>query len=690
MDSEEFRSDANVPIEVVGSPLCMSPMPEHISSQRGLMFSSNASQITLVSGNEVARIQSGFESKYGRYCINPAAREHDVQILDIVPKFTRLSNERGEVIRSPETTIIYLDTETPEPTVGFFTIPDYVMLHSGFGYHTKKINMHELVPMNVIPKDMKFVEAPNHDDDLYKLGVNANVCYVPVWGTTNDAFIISKSLQEKFTHTSMDQLMLAIDNDHIPLNMYGTMDEYKIFPDVGEKVRDDGILMALREHTVNSLIADITSESLMQPSLHDSVYTAPAGAEVLDITVFTNKSKMNDIRSIDTYSQISRYQESLNAYYNTIIHCYDNYVRQGYAISSEFSNLVTQCKQRSYASDYRDLVLMNKKDTVELVYIIITYAVENKISRGFKLTSREGAKGVVSDVWNDEDMPAYKSGSETHRADILITGESPFNRLNSSQNYEQFINFASDIVVQRCRDGVIPMHQKYDYIMSLIEHIRPVYAKYIREATDINNESRKEFVETVEREGIYYIIPPFTETITPDMIIKVSDDFDIHHMPLEYYQYDENGERYKVDIKYNGLIGSKYMFLLGKIPLDSLSCIEFGYVSQFNLPNKPSDHDTKQQSMFGWTPCRYGEEETAILVMSLGPTVVCRLLAMYSNCLPAQRLLKQHLLNDPHPTQLDKVELTDDEVVKQSTNIGLFNHMFAACGYKLDSVGGNN
>ena len=686
MSPEEFISDLNMRLELVGSPLLLSPMPEHISSQRSLMFSSNSSQIVIVDGNEPARIQTGFESKYGRYCVDPAHRDHDVQILDIIPKCTKLSDENGNVIPSPSTTVIYLDAVTEE--VGYFEIPDCVMLHPGFGYYTKKLNQHELVPMNFIPKDMEFVTAPNHDEGLYNLGVNANVVYMPLWGTTNDAFLISDEFQKKMTHTAVDQIVLAIDSDHIPLNLYGDNENYKIFPDIGQTVRDDGIVIALREHTSNSLIADITDDNLRVPSLHDDVYVAPAGAKVVDVKVFVNKSKYNELKGIGTYKQIVRYQESYNAYYVTISKCYEKYLAQGYKIGPAFANHVVECKGRSYTNEFKDLVLYNKKDPVDLIYLIITFANKSMISRGFKLTSREGAKGVISDVWKKEDMPSYQCGSKRVYADIVITGESPFNRLNSSQNYEQFINYASDIVVQRCVDNVIPFNDQYEYLLGFIEHVRPVYAKYLREQTGQTIQQKLAFVDEIKEHGIYYIIPPFTKSMTPDMILSISKDYQIDETDISFYQYDKSGNRYRVDGKYKGIIGSKYMFLLGKIPIDALSAIEFGYVSQFNLPIKPSINDIKQQSRFGWTPGRYGEDETSIQTVSYGPRLTCRILGVYSNCVPAQRLLKHHLLTDPHPTQLNMIEMSDEEIIQQSTVNALFQHMFAACGYKLTSVEG--
>ena len=683
MDRQEFMSDLNIDPKLVGAGLLLSPFAANISSQRAKMYIGNLSQAMIIHGNEMARIQSGFETKYGRYCVDPAWREHDIQVLEIIPKFSQISNEKGP-IHNPEVTVIYKDVESPDGEIGYFTIPDYVMLHSKFGYFTKKTNMHELCPNGFIPKDMKFVQAPNHHDEIYNLGANANTVYMPLWGTTNDAFIVSEDFAKKLQHTEINQVTIQLGANYMPLNLYGDDDNYKSFPDIGEFVRDDGIIFAMREHTADSLIADVTAESLRTPSIHDETYAAPAGAQVIDVNIFINKGRLNELRSISTYNQFTKYQDSMNAYYNAIIKAYNKYVSEGYHISPHFASLVVQAKGRCYNGEYRDLVLYCKKEPVDLIYITITYASTHGIAKGYKITSRDGAKGVISDIWKTEDMPSYQCGSRVVHADLVVTGESPFNRLNTSQNYEQFINFSSDIIVQRCIDGVVGDDEaQFNYLLRFMHLIRPVYAKLIIEMAGTTPETRASWVAEVKRRGLYFLIPPYSKSISPKMIIAISKEYQIDRVPIWYYQYDSQGNRYRVDCKDPGIIGSKYVMLLGKLPLDMLSAIEFGYVSQFNLPVKSTSNDVKQQALFGRTPCRYGEDETAILTMSFGALTVARLLGLYSNCLTAQDLLKKHLLTDPYPTRLQHIEMTDEEIVQQSINIKISSHLFAAAGYQL-------
>ena len=693
MEQQEAISDATMRQELVGTCLLLSPLCQHISSQRGAMFGRNLPQAMIVDGCETARIQSGYETKYGRYCIDPAARDHDAQILDIIPKFASISNEVGGMIHNPLSYVLYLDVETPEPTVDYFEVPDYVFLHNKFGYHTKKHNMNHLVANNFIPKDMKFVEAPNHDDELYNLGVNANVIYMPLWGTTNDAFIISESFKEKLKYTEVNQKVIPIGLNYIPLNLYGDENNYKAFPDIGETVNDSGCIFAMREHNADSLIADITPESLRKTSTHDERYPAPVGAKVLDVTIFINKNRYNDLRQADkkevgyssTYAQFLRYQNSLNTCYTAIIDCYFKYKDQ-YRISPKFSSLVKEAMSWCYNDKYKDLSLYCKKDPIDFMYLVLTYSSKQNVTLGNKITSRDGAKGVISQIRPREDMPYYQNGSRRVYADLVITGESPFNRLNTSQNYEQYINYASDVIVQRCRDGLIPREKMYDYIMHFIGLIRPIYEKFLREETANNPD---EFIDTVLNEGIYYIIIPFCNNITPEMVLRVSQEYDVHQAPIYYNEIDEHGNKYQVAVKDKTIIGSKYVMLLGKLPIDTLSAIEFGYTSQFNLPIKPTSNDIKQQNRFNCTPNRWGEDETAITTASAGARTVVRTLGMYSNCTAAQDLLKKHLLLDPYPTRLQNVEMSDEEVILQAGNVKLFAHMFAAAGYQLSPVPNN-
>lgn len=678
MDKNEFTSDLNVPIEVLGIPAFLSPMLHKISTQRATMFSAHAAQAMVIDGAETPKISTGMEVKIGAYELSQSSRDQDIQIKEIVPKFSG-NSDRGLAIHNPITTVIYVGCD--DNKIGYIDIPTYTELGDGFGYINKRMNRHLLVKDTFVEKEVKFTSAPNHDGDLYNLGVNATVCYMPDWNVTEDAFVISDRLRDKLAHTVINTITLRLNADDIPLNLYGDEDEYKIFPDLGERVRDDGCVIALRTHNASSLLSDVTAESLrnLEP-LHDEMHVAPPGAEIIDVQVYTNQRKYPKLLKDDLYTQIMQYQQQHQVYYESIVNIYNTYLKLGYKFSSSFINLVTRCNMLCYNKAGRQMLLMDKKEPVEYINLKITWAMHRNVDKGFKISDRGGAKGVISDIRKLEDMPVTADGIV---ADILISGESPFNRLNDGQYTEQFINYVSEVVCNRVRTSTAPVDELYEYVLKYIELVRPIYAKFIRQNTE---QDKLSFIQTVRTEGIYFIIPPFCKNIVPATIKRIAEELDIQHQRISYATYDAEGNRIVHNIEEPGLIGSKYIYLLGKIPIDSVNCIEYGYVSQFGLPVKPGSKTIKTQSLIGSTPCRYGEDETMILCMSVDPEVVKRMYGIYATSSEAASKMQMALLTAKNPSNIDHIDMSTKEIIESDISIALLKHQLAEAGYEIVQV----
>ena len=67
MTPEEFKSNLLVRPEVIGTPSALTHFLANTSSQRRLMFDNAAAQVEVIKGNETARFQTGFETKFGKY-----------------------------------------------------------------------------------------------------------------------------------------------------------------------------------------------------------------------------------------------------------------------------------------------------------------------------------------------------------------------------------------------------------------------------------------------------------------------------------------------------------------------------------------------------------------------------------------------------------------------------------------------
>ena len=686
MNQAEFTADLNVNPALVGAGGLMMPMLPNISAQRGTMVSGHLVQAMVIDNNEMARIQTGYENKYGKYYLTREDREEECEILAVIPKFAGLTGWYA-VSGNHETTVIYRGTKTN--TIGVFYIDDYQYLHEGFGYANEAINPLPKVGEYVQP-ETRYRRPPNHRRGQYCLGLNAKVCYVSHWGVAEDAFIISEDFRKKLDHLVIGTVQVSIRPDQVPLNLYGDQLTYKIFPDIDHPVRDDGIVMGLRSLELENIsLSDVTDRSLRQPQMHDELIQIHPGATIIDLSVFTNTQCHNPNWDphdpAPMYRQLDAYQSQLYAYYRAVLAVYDR-LRVKYRnlqLTPELNTLITNCQGYLPAPRRGErLQLLQGKNPVEFITLKLTYAYKRQVTVGFKLTGRDGSKGVVGEVMPTEDMPMTPSGG---RADIIISGESPFNRLNEGQWKIQFLNFASEQVTKQIRLLMEQQQpsQAWELLYGYLYDVRPVFAQLVAEKHP-TPEKQLELLQDVCKRGIFLVIPPFTKSINPDTILHIAEKYQLDREPLQFGCTDEQGNRETFITKGKGLVGEKYILLLGKIPDDQLSATSFGVVSQFSLPMKDNkSSNTKYTSVIRHTPIRYGEAETAHLSTLLGPELVVRLLGLYSNSRTAIEKLEQELLTNPQPSCLPNIGMSTQEIIDSAVNVNMLRHLMEVCGYEL-------
>lgn len=676
---DNYLSDMSVRPNILGGSVLLSPFSEHDSSQRLNMHYQHAAQSVVVDGAEVPLIETGWENMVGQYEFTTEERDLDGQVLKVIPKYT-LTSGAYSIQRNPSYTVVYVDSKEQ---LDCFEIKEYTQLNGGFGFINKVAD--EFVPREgaFLSRDTKFRTSPNHTQMGYANGVNANVVYIPHYGTVEDAFVISDRLRDKLTHTEINSVSITMSADSIPLNLYGDDDVYKIFPDIGSFVREDGKLIGLRDKTEQSLLTDFTPMALRETMpLCDSVYVVPAGAEILDVEIFISSDAIRNIQGRKIYDQLRFYQDQRYQYYSEISRLYETYrATYDYKCTPAFSNEVVRAKILNPRDEGSRVKLMDKKESVDFIKLVITYGVKQSIDVGYKLSDRHGAKGVVSTVLPLEDMPVDDYGNH---ADLIISAESPFNRLNVGQWIEQFINFMSTVVVERMRQmdsQGATTETLYAYLMDYLKSVRENWATVVAEGTQTPKEQELLVKEVLNTGKIYFSIPPYCKELRQEKCAALIKKYNLEASPVTYHD-PNTGSVFRTS--YPALIGSKYIYLLGKIPKDQMMSVEWGYKSQFNLPVKPKSKKLKAQCPFGQTPVRYGENEIAILCMSVGPEVTCRLMGLYANSQPAIEALQDALLAAEHPTAIPQINMTTADIIKSSVAMDMFVHQLAVCGIKLD------
>ena len=298
-------------------------------------------------------------------------------------------------------------------------------------------------------------------------------------------------------------------------------------------------------------------------------------------------------------------------------------------------------------------------------------------------------------------MPVDDNGI---RADIIMTPASIINRMNPSQMLEQFWNRVGVQVIRNLKDklGVpydaeiadyksLPAFQKnwkniYSYIVGFFNDFRPAYAKFINEIHP-TDQLKMEFAEGCLQEGLY-LINGFRTPNTPEEIIHVAEKYGVKTTPVTYrVQNKDTGEWKTIRTKTDVMIGSKYLMVLGKIPSSAISAVAVGHVSQHETPIKPKSKHIKSQNVIGHTPQKFGEDETCILNMSIGPAAIARFYGEYATSPECVKQLAEMLLKEPTPSAIPCMPVTTQDIVRQSVNVSLLVHMLAVIGYHVTTSG---
>ena len=700
-----LSEDLVVRPEYLGMQTLLSPFAQHSSAQRLLMFGSHSAQSMVIEGSEQPRCMTGYENMVGQYEFSKNRIDQDIVIRKVIPKFNPSAFKESAMDVIPSWTVIYT---AEDGKVHCMDVSTYTFLHDGFGYYNQMLCLQEerLHPGNLIPKGTKLTTSPSHKGDRWCMGTNANVIYMGEWGSTEDACIVSRSLAEKGTNLAILQTKLTIGVDDIPLDLYGDGINYKCFPNIGEYVRPDGVLIGLRRNSESTFVSDMLPSRLREAELiHDELHKAPPGAMVIDVDVYLNRQafeKMKD-RDDSIYKQFLDFHKAHEYYHNSVLDAYREFCsKEGENLpwSPEFNTLVVRsaCLSNNKKFVGKSIKLYDARDPVEFITIVLTYAYKRKITLGSKLTDRCGGKGVVSEIRPDECMPVDDNGI---RADIIMTPPSMVNRMNPAQAMEQFWNRAALQVMRNVRTNILGIDrdaqmedwtqdpgvrknfkQIFEYIIDFFNDFRPAYAKFMREI-HTSDKDKFEFICACMKEGLY-LINAYRTPNTPEDVLKVTKKYGIVKTPVTYKVMNKDtGEWHTVRTRKPMLIGSKYLMHLGKLPSGSISAVALGHVNQHEIPIKPKSKHIKSQNVIGLTPQKFGEDETCIMNMSIGPRAIARLYGSYATSPECVKQLAELLLKEPCPSALVCMPTSTQEIIHKGANISLLTHMLGVIGYDV-------
>lgn len=316
---------------------------QHTSSSRATMFSSShLGQSLVIEGCSKKRCRSGLEEEFGKYTFSIKV-PCDAKVIKVIPKFKQVMGEKT-LPDNPTTTIIYENDQTKE--VGMVKILDNSVSidqkhqHFGFKYKKKSI-IDKLQPGTFINKGTILADSPAIDDEGdYRYGIEANTAFMSVPGIIEDGLVVSDTFVKKLKTKGFEERTVNWGDGQFPLNLYGNAQHYKPFPEIGQRVRPDGLLFAMRTYDDLLSPVEMSKRSLGEPdTIFDKLTYAEPNAKIVDVKVHHNTMAKNFSTPTGMEYQANKYFEAELSYHQSVIEVYDKLYherRSGLSISPEF------------------------------------------------------------------------------------------------------------------------------------------------------------------------------------------------------------------------------------------------------------------------------------------------------------------------------------------------------------------
>ncbi len=673
------RNELNIELlSIVG----LNPWIGNNSGAREYMFTSHIGQHLLIKGANEKRVQTGMEIEFAKYTFNSSIPV-DANVIKIIQKYPKtLSND---IKHNTKVTVIYEDVDSKK--IDVLDIPLYKSYHQSFGYMLKENPiMASMHPGMFIPKGTVLADSPAVSDvGGYMFGIELNAAFTSHPAAADDGILICEDVLPRLAFNKIETRVIEFGQDNFPLNIYGDDTNYKPFPDIGEYLREDGILSVLRRYD------DILSPALMGKDdvrkidhvFDDCIYVNNPKARVLDINVIYNKTTEGGLPN-GIEKQLEKYITASRLYYNSLLDTereiwknrHSKYGITKLDLGPALHRLLYEANVMTNDGGDRANDVIKKlyrKSPIDIYRVEITVEYEVTPNHGFKLSGQHGNKGVICYIEKPENMPVDKNGV---RADIVADDISTINRMNLGRAFEHYMGSACNHIEFMLREHFgLERFKKYE-LDDIINHIKDKNIALARNKlirfysmvndgqglyfSDLPEEQFIEHLASVIQKGPYLYLPPDTQKEHADIVREIEREF----KPLydRVYIRDENGNQVETEDKIR--IAPVYMMLLEKVA-DTWSAISSGKLQHFGVLS-PSNRSEKYAYPFKNTAVRaVGETEG-------------RIYASYTSKLNVAEVMDRN--NNPHAHR---------EVVKSIINADKPGYIENAVDRSLVEFGGN-
>ena len=597
------------------------------SGARKILASTQRQQIFSLMRPEPPIMGTGYDNKFGDYSSSITKTDSQYSVVAKISKFSFapqhhywviLENLREKKLEVIERIAYHYITES----YGYLYNNDYL----------DSLSVGNIVNEGtILQKSLAFDEFNNRCD-----GVNLNVAYMALDDNMEDSEIFSDAAARKMTSPLIKPVNIMINENDIPLNIYGNDKVYKSFPDIGEQIRDDGKLICLRKEKKEESFFMQSVDRLSEPLMTDEKRTLIG--TVVDVDIYCNNPEY--LEDNIYYEQFKMYYNELRRYSSEIVSFITQYAANGYKLSYDLQKLFANAKRVLNQDQY-----IEKNRPFSNMIVNITVLEELPLNVGDKVTNAYGSKGVISRIVPQHLMPKMSNGEYV---DVILNSSTMYNRENPGQLFELSINHIGKSIIDLICTGIYDVDESFDMITDFIDCVSPLQASELRTwGANLEDIDKAFFVQSVVNDGcIRVCAKPISESFTIDKLSAMYDKFPaVTQCEIEVPLTDSNGNIRFVKARRKMTIGKQYMFRLKQFAEEKFSATSLSPTNIRN-ENTKSKASRDYKEMFSNTPIRMGNMEIEDL-NHMGSEYVVSNLMLHSISPHGRRLVEQFYTEDP-------------------------------------------
>jgi len=460
------------------------------SGPRQHMFSVHYQQHIMLKDPETPRCFTGWENQFGKYLNSYYKADSS---YEVVAKIIRHSS-------FPQMSYLLVVKEVGTKNYDTIRVNHYEKLSDKHGYLRPFTKMDDKVAGSIIGVDDLVYRAQSLDQwGNYRYGRNYKVVPLLIPEVKDDSVVMCKSAADATKFDLVTKTEVDYNKNTIGLNIYGDLNNYRMFPMVGERVNDKGILLATRNMNKKNLSADFTDMALMNMYYTDNKFAG--GGMVVDIDV-----RVNDIEEL----QSDPHRQQLYELYQDQLRYNQEIVNVLQPIVNDQRNHISPKLEQElfYARNYVSPNIKYSSNTgnFEFAHVTIFTAEERSLTEAMKTTNRCGGKAVIGKIWPDENMPINSDGT---RAEVIISANGIIGRANPDQLLEQTINYTSDQIVRMMMSK--PTEEAIKLEEDYLTYMSPKWGQYFKDVHAVKTKTElEEELKTLysSKHGLYMYDPP--------------------------------------------------------------------------------------------------------------------------------------------------------------------------------------